>query len=223
MGNPGAKYARTRHNAGQLVVEELARRLDLGSFGTRFRGSFVEGRGPAGKTALLIPTTYMNDSGTSVGPAAGSMHAAPGQVLVIHDEIDIPFGDVRGKTGGGHGGHNGLRSIIQGLGGRDFHRIRVGVGRQTGDFAGDEAAWVLANFNEDPRDVEAMISKAADMAEVALADGMEAAISRFHAQPPGEHARERAARRAAASTPDASPGAPGEPAAETPQEPDAPR
>lgn len=202
LGNPGTRYAATRHNAGQRVVEELARRLDLGKPASRYRGTFVEGRGPAGKVALLVPTTYMNESGASVGPAAGALRIAPSQVLVIHDEIDIPFGDVRGKTGGGHGGHNGLRSLIQGLGGRDFHRIRVGVGRQTADFRGDEAAWVLAAFSEDPGDVNAMLGKAADMAEVALADGMEAAIARFHASPPGEHARERAARRSAAAPAD---------------------
>ena len=203
LGNPGTRYAATRHNAGQRVVEELARRLGLGAPASRYRGEYYEGRGPGGKVALLVPTTYMNDSGTSVGPAAGALRAKRPQVLVIHDEIDIPFGDVRGKVGGGHGGHNGLRSLFQGLGGRDFPRIRVGVGRQTGDFKGDEAAWVLAAFNEDPADVDAMIRRAADMAEAALADGMDDAVARFHAAPPGEHARERAARSAAERPDDA--------------------
>ena len=196
LGNPGTRYATTRHNAGQRVVEELARRLDAGKPASRFKAHYWECRGPAGKVSLLVPTTFMNDSGRSVGPAAGSLHAAPAQVLVIHDEIDIPFGDVRGKVGGGHGGHNGLRSIIGALGSREFARIRVGVGRQTDDFRGDEAAWVLANHSETPADVTALLDRAADMAELALAEGIDAAIARFHAGPPGLHARERAARRA---------------------------
>lgn len=197
LGNPGPRYAATRHNAGEMVVEVLARRLDAGRFADRYAGRYVEARGPAGPVALLVPTTFMNESGRSVGPAAGSLRLSPDRILVIHDEIDLPFGTVRAKAGGGHGGHNGLRSIIQGVGGPGFLRLRVGVGRPPADFRGDEAAWVLARFSESRDEVEAVIARAADMAECVLGEGIDAAIARFHASPPGERARRRAERREA--------------------------
>ncbi len=195
LGNPGPKYARTRHNIGFMVLDALAARLDAGRPSTKFAGVWRDARGPHGPIVLLAPQTFMNESGRSVGPAAGSLHLVPSQILVLHDEIDVPFGDVRGKHGGGSGGHNGLRSLEQGIGGRDFSRIRIGVGRQSPDFRGDEAAWVLANFSEPQADVESLIAAAVTMAETALVDGITAAIARHHARPPGASARERAARR----------------------------
>lgn len=198
LGNPGPRYARTRHNAGQRVVEQLAARLGAGRFAARYAGQFAEARGPHGPVALLVPTTYMNDSGTSVGPAAGTLHAAPPQVLVVHDDIDLPFGEVRGKAGGGHGGHNGLRSIAHGLGGPGFLRVRLGVGRPAPGFRGDEADWVLRAFDEPEDQVDALLARGLEMTEAVLADGMDAAIARFHARPPGEKARARAERRAEA-------------------------
>lgn len=205
LGNPGTRYAATRHNAGQRVVEELARRWDMGRGASRYRGTFWQGRGPAGPVALLVPETFMNESGASVGPAMGAMRLTPAQVLVVHDEIDIPFGEVRGKSGGGHGGHNGLRSVTSGLGSNAFARVRVGVGRPGPDFGGDEAAWVLARFDEQPAQVAELIERAADMTQLAVADGIDAAIARYHAKPHGESARARAQRRsdAAASQPPA--------------------
>jgi PTH1 family peptidyl-tRNA hydrolase len=197
LGNPGPRYSGTRHNAGQMVVELLAARLGAGRFASRYGGRLAETRGPAGPLALLIPQTFMNESGDSVGPAAGTLRAAPGQVLVIHDELDLPFGDVRGKLGGGHGGHNGLRSVTKGLGTGEFPRLRLGIGRPPDEFRGDGADWVLSRFSEPRAEVEAMIGRAADMAEVALADGMAAAIERFHAAEPGSRARERGERREA--------------------------
>ncbi len=211
LGNPGAKYARTRHNAGQRVVEELAVRLGAGRFATRYAGEYAEARGPHGPLALLIPTTYMNDSGSSVGPAAGMLHAAPDQVLVVHDDIDVPFGEVRGKRGGGHGGHNGLRSLVAGLGSPDFLRVRVGVGRAPAGFRGDEADWVLRAFDEPADQVQALIDAGLAMTEAVLADGMEEAIARFHARPAGERARARAERRQAAAGDAAADPAPDEP------------
>jgi len=196
LGNPGPRYARTRHNAGRMVAELVARRLGAGREVARYGGRWSEARGPAGPVALLLPETYMNDSGRSVGPAAGALHAAPEQVLVVHDEIDLPFGTVRGKAGGGHGGHNGLRSLDVGLGARTYPRVRVGVGRPPAGYRGDEASWVLSPFGEDPAEVEALIARAADMVEAVLADGIDEAIARFHAAPPGERARARAERRA---------------------------
>ena len=211
LGNPGAKYARTRHNAGQRVVEELAVRLGAGRFATRYAGEYAEARGPHGPLALLIPTTYMNDSGSSVGPAAGMLHAAPDQVLVVHDDIDVPFVEVRGKRGGGHGGHNGLRSLVAGLGSPDFLRVRVGVGRAPAGFRGDEADWVLRAFDEPADQVQALIDAGLAMTEAVLADGMEEAIARFHARPAGERARARAERRQAAAGDAAADPAPDEP------------
>jgi len=202
LGNPGPKYARTRHNVGWMVLDALAARLDAGRPATKFAGVWRDARGPHGPIALLAPQTFMNESGRSVGPAAGSLHLVPSQILVLHDEIDIPFGDVRGKHGGGSGGHNGLRSIEQGIGARDFSRIRIGVGRQSADFRGDEAAWVLANFSEPAADVESLIAAAVAMAETVLTDGITAAIARHHARPPGASARARAARREGDSTGD---------------------
>ena len=199
LGNPGAKYARTRHNAGQRVVEELAVRLGAGRFATRYSGAYAEARGPQGLLALLIPTTYMNDSGSSVGPAAGMLHAAPEQVLVVHDDIDLPFGEVRGKRGGGHGGHNGLRSLVAGLGSPDFLRVRVGVGRAPQGFRGNEADWVLRAFDEPADEVQALLDAGLAMTEAVLADGIDDAIARFHARPAGERARARAERRQSAA------------------------
>lgn len=198
LGNPGARYAGTRHNAGQMVVDELARRLGAGRAVARYGGRLQEARGPSGPVALIVPQTYMNDSGDAVGPAAGSLRLAAGQVLVVHDEIDLPFGTVRGKVGGGHGGHNGVRSVVRGMGSGDFCRLRLGVGRPPSEFRGDPADWVLTRFAEPREEVEAMVSRAADMAEMALAEGMEAAIERFHASPPGARARARGERREAA-------------------------
>ena len=146
LGNPEPRYASTRHNAGQRAVELLASRLGAGRWVARYGGRYVEARGPSGPVGLLIPTTYMNASGDAVGPASGSLHAAPAQVLLVHDEVDLPFGAVRGKTGGGAGGHNGLRSVIRGLGTGEFPRIRLGVGRPPEDFRGDGADWVLMRF-----------------------------------------------------------------------------
>jgi PTH1 family peptidyl-tRNA hydrolase len=195
LGNPGSRYDGTRHNLGQAVVEALAGRLGLGRFGARYAGRLAEGRGPAGPIALLVPTTYMNASGDSVGPAAGMLRAAPGQVLVVHDEVDLPFGTVRGKVGGGVAGHNGLRSVAAGLGSRDFARIRLGVGKPPPDFRGDGAAWVLGRFREPAEEVAAMMARGLEMAEVALAEGMDAAIARFHASEPGSKSAARRERR----------------------------
>lgn len=176
-------------------MERLAERLGAGKFKRRFAGRFAEVRGPAGPLALLIPTTYMNLSGESVGPAAGSLKATPAQVLIVHDELDLPFGVVRGKLGGGTAGHNGLRSISAGLGSGDYPRIRIGIGRPPAEFRGDQAAWVLTGFSEASDQVEAMLAEALAMTEVTVADGIDVAIARFHASEPGSRARERRERR----------------------------
>jgi PTH1 family peptidyl-tRNA hydrolase len=197
LGNPEARYARTRHNAGQMVVEALAPRVGAGRFRARYAGRYAEGRGPSGPVALLVPTTYMNLSGGSVAPAAGRLHLAPRQVLIVHDDMDLPFGAVRGKIGGGTAGHNGLRSLREGLGSGDFCRVRLGIGHPPADFRGDPADWVLTAFSEPQVEVEEMRARGLAFTESALAEGMEAAIATHHASEPGSRARARRARAAA--------------------------
>lgn len=210
LGNPEPRYARTRHNAGQLVVEELAKRLGVTRFKAKYAGRFAEARGPAGPIGLLVPTTYMNLSGQSVGPAAGFLKAAPGQVLVVHDDIDLAFGVVRGKPDGGTGGHNGLKSIRDALGGGGFPRVRLGVGRPGPDFRGDQADWVLQEFTEPRGEVLGMLEKGLALTEVAIAEGIDEAIARFHAREPGTRAKARRERRDdATGAPDGAP-APGD-------------
>lgn len=165
--------------------------MGVARFVSRFAGRFADARGPAGSLGILVPTTYMNLSGQSVGPAAGNLRAAPHQVLVVHDDIDLAFGRVQGKTGGGTGGHNGLKSIRDALGSGDFPRVRLGVGRPGPDFRGDRADWVLQAFTEPRDEVLAMLETGISMVEVVVAEGMEAAIARFHARPPGARAQAR--------------------------------
>jgi PTH1 family peptidyl-tRNA hydrolase len=137
----------------------------------------------------------MNLSGDAVGPAAGSLKARPEQVLVVHDDLDLPFGAVRGKVGGGAGGHNGLRSITSRLGSGDYLRIRIGIGRPPAEFRGDQADWVLMAFSEPAAEVEDMLARALAMTEATIAKGIDAAIATFHASEPGARARERRLRR----------------------------
>jgi PTH1 family peptidyl-tRNA hydrolase len=131
LGNPGTEYERTRHNIGFEVARTLIDRWDLSKPKSRYRGLLSDGRaGPGGpRVGVLQPQTYMNDAGQSVGPARGELKVALDHVLVLHDEIDLPFAEIRVRLGGGLAGHNGLKSIKQGLGSADFGRVRVGVGR----------------------------------------------------------------------------------------------
>ena len=130
LGNPGSRYARSPHNVGFLVADALMERWELPKPRKKFAGELSEGRaGPGGpRVAVLKPQTYMNDAGRSVGPARGSFRLDLDRLLVLHDEIDLPFGDIRVRLGGGLAGHNGLKSLKRELGGVDFHRVRVGVG-----------------------------------------------------------------------------------------------
>jgi PTH1 family peptidyl-tRNA hydrolase len=176
LGNPGAEYAGTRHNIGFEVAGELTRRWGLSKPKDRYRGLISEGRtGPGGpRVALLMPQTYMNDAGRSVGPARGELQVALDRVLVLHDEIDLPFGEIRVRQGGGLAGHNGLKSIREGLGSPDFARIRVGVGRPPTTDPDRVAAFVLGRFREPQDEVQALIEAAADTAEQVLAQGIPA-------------------------------------------------
>jgi peptidyl-tRNA hydrolase, PTH1 family len=178
LGNPGREHAATRHNVGFMVADELASRWQLGKPRERFRGRIVEGRAGAPepgaerpRVALLWPQTYMNDAGRSVGPARGALKLPLDRVLVVHDEIDLPFGEIRTRMGGGLAGHNGLRSLRAELGSPDFMRVRVGVGRPESTDPEIVSAYVLGRFTEPPAEVRELIARAADEVEQVLAGG----------------------------------------------------
>lgn len=167
LGNPGSRYQRTRHNAGFEVLAALAQRWQLGRARDKFGGRWLEGRaGPGGpRVALLQPLTFMNESGRSAGPARGSLRISLDRVIALHDEIDIPFGQVRVKQGGGVAGHNGLKSLKLGFGSADFWRIRVGVGRPEGTDPEIVSRHVLSRFSEPREEVLVLIEAAAGEAE----------------------------------------------------------
>jgi PTH1 family peptidyl-tRNA hydrolase len=167
LGNPGAEYERTRHNLGFEVARELIARWELPKPKAKYRGLLTEGRAGVGgpRVAVLLPQTYMNDAGQSVGPARGALKVPLDRVLVLHDEIDLPFNEVRTRVGGGLAGHNGLKSIKQSLGSADFARVRVGVGRPPTTDPERVAAYVLSRFAEPRDEVAAVVKRAADAAE----------------------------------------------------------
>ena len=161
LGNPGDRYARTRHNVGFEVAKELAERLGLPKFKNKYGGLYTEGR----RVAVLLPQTYMNESGNSVSPARGALGVELDHVIAIHDEIDLPFGKVEVRTGGGLAGHNGLKSMKRGLGSGEFGRVRVGVGRPDSTDPEVVSRWVLGRFGESDEDVRDLIQAAADALE----------------------------------------------------------
>jgi peptidyl-tRNA hydrolase, PTH1 family len=185
LGNPGSKYANNRHNIGFHVIDELAGRHGLGPFRAKLGAELASGV-VAGQSVLLAkPMEFMNRSGFAIQRHAQYRDIAPDHVLVVHDEIDIDFGRIKVKAGGGHGGHNGLRSIIAQLGSRDFARIRVGVGKPPGGPStyGDKrvASYVLSDFpSELANDVRDVVHAAADAVEVALRSGVPAAMNEFN-------------------------------------------
>lgn len=167
LGNPGAEYAGTRHNIGFEVANVLAKRWELPKAKQKYKGLLTEGRtGPGGpRVAILLPQTYMNETGNSVGPARGAYKVPLERVLVIHDEIDLPFGEIRTRTGGGLAGHNGLKSLKAGLGSADFARVRIGVGRPPTTDPDRVAAYVLGRFREPRAEVEDLIDGGVDAVE----------------------------------------------------------
>jgi len=186
LGNPGGEHAQDRHNVGFMVADELARRWELGRARERYRGRIAEGRVPATgdgagagvgvgagdgagtdagarpRVAVLWPQTYMNEAGRSAGPARGELRVPLDRVLVVHDEIDIPFGDIRARLGGGLAGHNGLKSLRRELGSPEFVRVRVGVGRPASSDPEIVSAYVLGRFREPAGEVRELIERAAD-------------------------------------------------------------
>lgn len=181
LGNPGPNYARTRHNLGFVVADLLAQRM-----GSKFKvhkrsgAEIITGRLGGAAVVLAKPRTYMNESGRQVAPLAKFYSVPPSGIIVIHDELDLEFGRVRLKLGGGEGGHNGLRSVVAALGTKDFLRVRIGIGRPPG--RKDPAAFVLENFTTTERpEVGAICEQAADAAELLIELGLEPAQNRVHA------------------------------------------
>jgi PTH1 family peptidyl-tRNA hydrolase len=170
LGNPGSQYARTRHNIGARIAEELSARWQLPRPRCKYNARLSEGRlGPGGaRVAVLVPQTFMNESGRSVGPARGALKVPLEHVLVLHDEIDLPFGEIRTRLGGGLAGHNGLKSVRAALGSPDFMRVRVGVGRPPTTDPDEVAAYVLSRFREPPAEVQAVVQRAADEVQRAI-------------------------------------------------------
>ena len=172
LGNPGPRYERTRHNVGFMVADELVERWGLGRLRKRYAGLYAEGRAGIGgpRAALLLPQTFMNEAGRSVGPARGALGVDLDRIVVVHDEIDLPFGDVRERLGGGLAGHNGLKSLRRELGGPDFRRVRIGVGRPDSTDPELVSAHVLGRFAEPAAEVAALVADGADAVERTLVE-----------------------------------------------------
>jgi len=181
LGNPGPQYATTRHNLGFLVADILADRIGSGFKVHKKSGAEVTTGRLGGKSVVLAkPRTYMNESGRQVGPLAKFYSVAPADVIVVHDELDIDFGRIRLKFGGGVAGHNGLRSVGAALVTNDFGRVRIGVGRPPGRQSG--ASFVLENFNSKERpEVGTIVEQAADATELMIRVGLEPAQNTVHA------------------------------------------
>ncbi|WP_029114431.1 aminoacyl-tRNA hydrolase [Mycobacterium sp. URHB0044] len=181
LGNPGPNYAKTRHNLGFMVADILADRIGSGFKVHKRSGAEVTTGRLGGKSVVLAkPRTYMNESGRHVGPLANFYSVAPADVIVLHDELDLDFGRIRLKFGGGAAGHNGLRSVSSALGTNDFQRVRIGVGRPPGRKSG--ATFVLETFSSVERpEVPTICEQAADATELLIQLGLEPAQNTVHA------------------------------------------
>ena len=182
LGNPGPEYEKTRHNIGQMVLDELAKEVG-GSFKKHSKASavVVEGRlgfgGP--KVILMKSLGYMNTSGGPVSAVAKFYGIDPDHIIVVHDELDIPFDTIKLKIGGGEGGHNGLRDITKALGTKDYYRVRTGIGRPPGRM--DTADFVLKPFSStEAKDLPFLISNAADATVMLVKEGLLATQQRYH-------------------------------------------
>jgi PTH1 family peptidyl-tRNA hydrolase len=185
LGNPGREHEGNRHNVGFVVADALRARSGWPDFKDKFKGRFTRGAlapsggGPApADVALLKPQTYMNLSGESVRSAAVFLKVPPDRMIVVHDELDLAWQDVRLKVGGGHAGNNGLRSIIQHLGTADFVRVRVGIGKAPPGFRGSGADWVLSNFDAIERaELPAVVDAALEAVSKVIEEGPAAAMN----------------------------------------------
>ena len=182
LGNPGEKYARTRHNVGQEVVEVLAERRGVALRGGRDNSLVAETHLDDQRVALAFPLTFVNDSGQAVGSMVRRYRIeTPDRVIVVHDELDLPPGELKIKVGGGLAGHNGLRSIAQHLRSQDFLRVRIGVGKPPSKEVGK--GHVLSRIPRRERELlDVVVVEAADAVEMIVADGVEPAMQRFNAK-----------------------------------------
>lgn len=183
LGNPGREYDGTRHNVGFMAADELRRAEGWPDFKPKFSGVWTRGELGAESVVLLKPQTYMNLSGDSVQPAAAFLKVPPQNIVVVHDELDLPWGDVRLKVGGGHAGHNGIRSLIQHLG-PDFVRVRIGIGKPPSGFRGDGADWVLSRF--DPvavAELPGVLDTALAGVRLVVSSGVPEAMKRLNTRP----------------------------------------
>jgi len=180
LGNPGREYADTRHNIGFMVLAELARRNSAKSERSRFRAELTEYFANGGKVILAAPQTFMNLSGVAASQIVNWYRAPLDRVLIVHDEIDLPFGQLRMRQTGSAGGHNGLKSIIDELGTTDIPRLRVGVGRGPGT----AVAHVLSRFNPmEQQAVPDLVARAADAVEIWIRDGVITAMNSVNQRP----------------------------------------
>jgi peptidyl-tRNA hydrolase, PTH1 family len=183
LGNPGSSFAPTRHNVGRVVVELLAERLGA-AFKThrRSRADVVEarlGQPPGVRVVLARPRSYMNESGRSVASLRDFYHVTTDHLVIVHDELDLPYGTLRIKLGGGDNGHNGLRSVRSALGTGEFHRVRFGIGRPPGRM--DPAVFVLKPFSGSERaEFPALVERAADAVEALIVDGLGYAQNQYN-------------------------------------------
>jgi PTH1 family peptidyl-tRNA hydrolase len=179
LGNPGRKYAGTRHNAGFMAVDVLAETLHVAISQEKHHALLVKARIGSADAVLAKPQTYMNDSGRAVNAIMRDAYADLGDLIVVHDDLDLQFGTVRVKNGGGHGGHNGLRSIIEYLGSADFMRVRIGIGRPGPDL--DSADYVLNPFRpEEKQAASAVMTKAVEAITTLVTDGPIQAMNLFN-------------------------------------------
>jgi PTH1 family peptidyl-tRNA hydrolase len=182
LGNPGPEYAGNRHNAGQMVLDLLAERIGARFKAHRTRSDIAEGRLSGQPVTLARPRSYMNLSGGPVAALLGFYKLSPERLVVIHDELDVSFGVVRLKLGGGDNGHNGLRSITSSLGTRDYYRARFGIGRPPGRM--DPAAFVLKDFSaQERKELPFALDRAADAVEALITKGLAEAQNEYHQDP----------------------------------------
>jgi PTH1 family peptidyl-tRNA hydrolase len=187
LGNPGPDYAGNRHNVGFMVADVLAGQMAARFRAGKFRAAVAEGRLAGFPVTVAKPLTYMNLSGGPVSGLGKFYKVPPGRLVVIHDELDIPFGTLRLKIGGGDNGHNGLRSVSASLGTREYYRVRFGIGRPPGRM--DPAAFVLRDFAAAERkELPFLLDRAAGAVAALLTDGLAAAQNAFHGDSPAGQA-----------------------------------
>jgi PTH1 family peptidyl-tRNA hydrolase len=179
LGNPGSKYAMTRHNIGFMVADLLAARHSISIGKEKKRSETGKGMIVGTPVVLTKPLTFMNLSGETVGPLAAYLDIIVEDIIVIHDDLDLDFGRIKIKTGGGHGGHNGLKSLISHLSSREFVRIRVGIGKPPA--GGDVSSYVLNQFSaEEKKELNNVIELAADAVEAVISEGVARAMNNFN-------------------------------------------